>query len=103
MKLQLLFYSLSYLPTPTDQPCTYACVSEPPSSSTELKPASSSADSTHSSPVKMSDWGTNEMEQAIKVNFKRLAAGFQQLEELDDIRKQIFLKELTVIMQDCKR
>lgn len=51
----------------------------------------------------MSDWGTNEMEQAIKVNFKRLAAGFQQLEELDDIRKQIFLKELTVIMQDCKR
>jgi hypothetical protein len=44
-----------------------------------------------------------EVEANIKQNYKKLKAGFEQLEKLSDAKKPALLKELTVIMQDCKR
>lgn len=44
-----------------------------------------------------------EVEANIKQNYKKLKAGFEQLEKLADAKKPALLKELTVIMQDCKR
>lgn len=44
-----------------------------------------------------------EVEASIKKNYKKLKAGFEQLEKLDDAKKPALLKELTTIMQDCKR
>uniref|UniRef100_A0A061RZI5 Putative plant SNARE n=1 Tax=Tetraselmis sp. GSL018 TaxID=582737 RepID=A0A061RZI5_9CHLO len=51
------------------------------------------------------DWEqTQELEDAIKDNYERLKAGFQQLESLkDDNEKSDHLKKLTQIMQECKR
>ena len=43
-------------------------------------------------------------EQQIANNFKQLALGFKQLDDKSsDVVKQTMLKELTSIMQECKR
>jgi hypothetical protein len=50
-----------------------------------------------------SEWEeTTELEISIKDNFQKLANGFEQVEKVDDAHLAVILKELTVVMQDCK-
>ena len=52
----------------------------------------------------MADFETTEAEQQIANNFKKLALGFKELDDKSsDVVKQTMLKELTSIMQECKR
>jgi hypothetical protein len=51
----------------------------------------------------MEKWGMTETEQQIAKNFKQLALGLNEIEDKPDAAKQSMLKEMTSIMQECKR